>query len=530
MLGNQTHRFIYLFCISLVAVSLPFSPFLLSLSQFILAGNWLLEGEFKRKIQTLKTRPSVLFILSFFLVHIMWLIPTNNWNYALHDLKIKLPFLVFPIIVGTSVPLSLKEFKLVLNLYLSSMVFATFVSAGIYFGLGPDQAADNRNSSLFISHIRFALMTVFAFSIAASVLFNLANLRLVSRYFYLVTFLWLLVHLFFIGAFTSLVIAVLLFPVILSYVLKKIQSQQFKRIILLLSVFSFAIVTAYIAISLMRYLERKENQFDLLPKQTINGNPYQYYAKENSFENGNRVWALICETELEQEWNKVSRLPYRGKDNKGQQLRATLVRYMASMDLPKDSLGISRLSPEDIRMVEEGHTNFIFKNKWSVYARLYELFWETENYLKGNNPSGHSFSQRIEMAKNGLHVSANHFWFGTGTGDVNEEVMKQYQKGNTLLDPRWWFGPHNQYITLFIAFGMVGIALLLLGFIAAIFFEKKNAGYLFVSFLLIVLLSMVSEDTFETQAGASFTAFFLSLLLLGPGFVDNNFSDGPAKP
>ncbi len=530
MFGNQTHRLVFLIGISLVAVSLPFSPFLLSLGQFILAGNWLLEGDFRRKFQVYRTRPSVLFILSFYLIHLLWLIPTSNYSYALHDLKIKLPLLVFPVIIGTSVPLSFKEFKIILHLYLASMVLATFLSATIYFGLRPDEVADNRNSSLFISHIRFALMTVLAFTIAAAALFNLANLRLISKYFYLIAVLWLLVHILFIGAFTGLVIAAFLFPILLYYGLKQVRNKALKVSILLLGICVTISIIGYLSTSLLRYLDRQETDFALLPKQTINGNPYQHYVDNNSYENGNRVWMLICELELEQEWNKLSSFNYQGKDNKGQLLRTTLVRYMASMGIPKDSLGISQLSPEDIKMIEEGYTNYLFKKKWSVYARLYELFWETEHYIKTNNPSGHSLSQRVEMAKNGLHVAANHLWFGTGTGDVNDEVMKQYQNSKTLLEPKWWYRPHNQYITLFIAFGVVGFCLLALSFIAAIYFEKKNTDFLFISFIFIILLSMVSEDTFETQAGASFFAFFLCLFLLRSAYNENTLSDEPAKP
>ena len=41
----------------------------------------------------------------------------------------------------------------------------------------------------------------------------------------------------------------------------------------------------------------------------------------------------------------------------------------------------------------------------------------------------------------------------------------------------------------------------------------RKSGFLFAAFFLISILSMFSEDTLETQAGATFVALFFSLLL-----------------
>ena len=110
MFNEQIHRFFFLLGISVIAVSLPLSPFLLSLGQFILAFNWALEFRFKEKLTTLYNRKSILLILSIYLFHVVWLLNTNNMEYALHDLKIKLPLLSLPIIFGTTRALSKKEF------------------------------------------------------------------------------------------------------------------------------------------------------------------------------------------------------------------------------------------------------------------------------------------------------------------------------------------------------------------------------------------------------------------------------------
>jgi 4-amino-4-deoxy-L-arabinose transferase-like glycosyltransferase len=216
-----------------------------------------------------------------------------------------------------------------------------------------------------------------------------------------------------------------------------------------------------------------------------------------------------------------------GNDLKNQYLRTTMVRYITSMGLTKDSLGITQLNDEDIRMIENGYTNYLFKYKWSVYPRLYQIFWEIEYYLKGGNPSGHSLTQRVEYLKNAIHVIKRHFWFGTGTGDTVSEILKQYELDNSQLALQWRKRAHNQLITFFLSFGFIGFLLFVITFSMAIYLERKNVDFLFLCFLLIFLFSTLNEDTLETQIGATYFAFFLSILLLGRNIEHVQKSDEP---
>jgi len=44
---------------------------------------------------------------------------------------------------------------------------------------------------------------------------------------------------------------------------------------------------------------------------------------------------------------------------------------------------------------------------------------------------------------------------------------------------------------------------------------RKFSDYFFLVFFIIVMLSMIPEDTIESQAGVTFFAFFYSLFLFG---------------
>lgn len=73
---------------------------------------------------------------------------------------------------------------------------------------------------------------------------------------------------------------------------------------------------------------------------------------------------------------------------------------------------------------------------------------------------------------------------------------------------------HNQYLSIGVAFGIVGLIWFLITLFYPMFLQGKNVDYLYVTFLLIAVISFLTEDTLETQAGVTFYAFFNSFFLL----------------
>jgi len=56
---------IYYWLLVIIAVSMPFSPFLMSLGQILLLLNWIAEGNFDEKWRILKIRKVFGFLLLF---------------------------------------------------------------------------------------------------------------------------------------------------------------------------------------------------------------------------------------------------------------------------------------------------------------------------------------------------------------------------------------------------------------------------------------------------------------------------------
>jgi hypothetical protein len=68
-----------------------------------------------------------------------------------------------------------------------------------------------------------------------------------------------------------------------------------------------------------------------------------------------------------------------------------------------------------------------------------------------------------------------------------------------------------------VAFGIVGLFYFLFAIFYPVFKTTLQKNFLFTAFFLIIFFSMISEDTLETQAGATFFALFFTLLLFGKG-------------
>ena len=250
-----------------------------------------------------------------------------------------------------------------------------------------------------------------------------------------------------------------------------------------------------------------------LETHTIKGNKYDHYVNEYEYENGHRVWVYIAEDELKTEWNKASPIRYDSIDLKGQALRNTLIRYMSSRGLRKDSVGFSKLSPEDIHMVEKGYASYLYKKKLALYPRIYEILWGIEHYRLTGDPSGQSISQRIEYLKVGKNIARRFFWLGTGTGDLRIEFQKQYEMDHSLLKPEWRHRAHNQFLTFQISFGIFGVLWIVFSLFAPVLINKRYKSFLLIIFFTVCILSMLNEDTLETHVGVTFFSFFYSFFL-----------------
>ncbi len=140
---------------------MPLSPAMMSIGQIVILVSWILEGNFRAKFSRLKSSKPALLILGFFLLHILWLGLSSDYSYGLHDIKIKLPLLVLPLTICSTLNLTKKELHLILSLFVSAVSIAALICLFKLGGFIGDPVNDRREMSFIISHIRFGLMVCF---------------------------------------------------------------------------------------------------------------------------------------------------------------------------------------------------------------------------------------------------------------------------------------------------------------------------------------------------------------------------------
>lgn len=489
----------------------------MSLGQFVLLGNWIIEGDFKRKWQVMKTSKVLWVMCSFYILHLIGLFWTSDFDYALNDLRIKLPLFWFPLLFITSKPIEEKETHGLLWLFTASVFIASITCTFVWLGLTWHKVVDIRDISIFNSHIRFALM------IDLTICFLLYDFFKTGKWVLylikLVLIVWLVVFLGIMQSFTGIVILGAVFTYYSFLFLKRLQRPVLKA-------GAFVVIGLFAAfVTLLVIKEIKEQQVPVKPivrlNKTINGNNYYNDLTSLEAENGNLIWANICVEELESEWNKRSVTKFKDNDKKGNPIGTTLIRYMSSKGLNKDASGIYKLTDQDIKMVESGTTNYLYTNKTGIETRIHEFLYEYDAYKKGKNPTGHSFLMRLEFWRVGLEIIERKWIYGVGTGDLQKAYNNQYQISGTKLANEWRLRSHNQFMAITIAFGITGLVC----FLVYLFYPLvsiKNKHHLFAPFFIISLLSMLNEDTLETQAGVTFFGFFYCFLFSGGKEKNNN--------
>ncbi len=505
------HRLIYFIAFILLAISIPLSRFGMSVAQFLLIGNWLLEGNLNKKVKKFFQNKAALALASLYLLHIAGLLYTGDFQYAAKDLRIKLPLIIFPLVLSTIEPVSRKQLYVILKVFVGAVLAGTFISVGIYF---VKEIKDFREISPFISHIRFSLNTVLAIFVTVYTAVKVYRQNLKMIIISAVAVVWMMMFLFIIESVTGIFIILLAsFTIGLIEVFKN-RNIYYKLTLSLLLVIVPLFLFFYVHDVAKSYLTPNRQDLQHIEKFTVNGNRYSNDTVNMPVENGSYIGLYICNKELKKEWQKKSEFDFNGKDIKGQPLAYTLYRYLNSKGLRKDSAGLSKLTREDIRAVELGIANYHYTKKFSLNTRLYKLLWGYDNYLRGGNPSGHSLLQRFEFWKAGVGIIKSNFWIGVGTGDISMAFYRQYENSGTRLTKELWVNrTHNQYLTIFATFGLIGFIWFLFTLFYPPFKMRKYGDYLFLAFFITMLLSMLMEDTLETQAGVTLFAFPFSFLL-----------------
>jgi len=514
MFSRQAHGTVYFICLLLAAFLMPVSVWLLSVVSLVMALNWLLEGSYRVRLGRLKAQPGIIALLMLLVMYLVWLFNTSDFSGALFELKLKLPLLLFPVATGTAAGIGARELRLVLLAFITGCVVATGAGFLALAGVLPAEIDNPRDLALFVPSIRLSILLNFAVFCALWMSLTDRSGGMALRVTLAMVAAAMSLFLFRLLSVTGIVLFVILLGGTgLYFALAR------KQVIAGLSMMAAAAAATAASLLVMATawdtLHNPQHPGVNEPLVlTASGNSYTHYPEEKLVENGYLVWMNVCEEELRREWNRRSSMPYDSTDRAGNELRTTLVRYAASLGLPKDSAAVASLTAADIRNIERGFANPLYARPGSHRARAYELAWELARAKQGANPSGHSLTQRPEFYRAATGIISDHPWTGVGTGDVSRAFAEEYARNGTTLSPQYRLRAHNQYLTFGVTFGIPGMILALTLILIPWLSSRGWASYTFLLFVSIVLVSMFNDDTFSSFTGAAFFSYFYTLLIV----------------
>lgn len=118
----------------------------------------------------------------------------------------------------------------------------------------------------------------------------------------------------------------------------------------------------------------------------------------------------------------------------------------------------------------------------------------------------YSDTQRLLSYKIAWDVAKQAPWFGVGIGDLNDEQAKIYKKKYPEQQVMY---PHNFFLTLYAATGVLGLLFFLFCFLFPFFYHQNYKNLFFLLFYLTIFLSFMTENTLLSAIGVGIYSFFL---------------------
>ncbi|MBO7629634.1 MAG: O-antigen ligase family protein [Bacteroidales bacterium] len=503
MSRKRFHQTFYLLGTIAAAVAMPLSHFVMGLACFLLLLNWVAEWNWREKKIRLRKNRQGLWFSAFYLVYAIGLIHVTDWGAAGKEMLSKLPFLLSPLVVITSKPFKSRELRYIFTAF----ILATLIGCCWNFGYAQTHILDNiRQMSRFIDHIRFSLCVVLSIVFCIHLLLHPLNEKGLFRYIYLLISLLLLCYLFYAQTLSGVVILMVMALCFIFHLVENQKNNKLKWILggfmgLLLT--GTAVFTIYITYDYFHVKDAAPDYTEL----TASNHPYTF-EDDPMVENGHYIGHYVCEEELQTAWAMRSDTVYDDKTS------ATLIRYLNSLGLRKDSAAVMSLNDNDIRNIEHKTANIYYTQTGSLRRALYETYFGFTLYEKYGVINESSILERIELWRATWQIIRENWLFGVGIGQQRAALDQQLElQHSPIADKKKNRGSHNQFLTFWLAAGI--IPLLYFCFLLVYpFVEMKNRiTYVYIALILILVLSMLVEDTLNAQTGRMMFTIFVPLLL-----------------
>jgi O-antigen ligase len=103
--------------------------------------------------------------------------------------------------------------------------------------------------------------------------------------------------------------------------------------------------------------------------------------------------------------------------------------------------------------------------------------------------------------------------FGYGSAMEKKVLHESFQKNGLNFAATNNYDSHNQYLSIWIEFGLIGLCLFLFYLFSNVYFSFKNKDKVSFFFFASLVLVGLFENLFKNNAGIIFIAFFSNIFL-----------------
>ncbi|MGI4822032.1 MAG: O-antigen ligase family protein [Janthinobacterium lividum] len=138
---------------------------------------------------------------------------------------------------------------------------------------------------------------------------------------------------------------------------------------------------------------------------------------------------------------------------------------------------------------------------------------DTDRLSSVEAANNYSVTARVYSYKVAWVIIRKHPWLGVSKVKMDEVMAGQYGYMYPQIARRHYLMPHNQFIYNMVAYGLVGVAVFLLGFYYPLWRGLRRRNISLVLLYVVVTLSFLVEYTLETHIGILTGLFFLLLAI-----------------
>lgn len=147
-----------------------------------------------------------------------------------------------------------------------------------------------------------------------------------------------------------------------------------------------------------------------------------------------------------------------------------------------------------------------------IYERMtHQLIWELEENKGTFYDNQHANDSRVSRWEAIYKHAIQKPWIGYGSGSEGEEVLKAYEEGHLQHALEYEYGPHNQYLSFLLEYGLVGLGCFVFYLCYQLRLALLRKDVIYFCLVAAIAISCFFDSVLYLNTNIIFFAFFGNL-------------------